>query len=197
MDFSPISRILACRRWGGEIMICADGTVREIVIVSAVAENGVIGADNAMPWRLPSDLKHFKALTLGKPVVMGRKTFESLGKPLPGRPHVVISRQAVDLPEGVYLVDSLEAALNLAGQLAADAGTDEVMVIGGGQIYAQAIGLADRLELTRVHASPEGDTHFPAVEGSVWELVAERAGERSPKDSADVTFQTYRRRVSA
>jgi dihydrofolate reductase len=178
-------------------MICADGTVREIVIVSAVAENGVIGADNAMPWRLPSDLKHFKALTLGKPVVMGRKTFESLGKPLPGRPHVVISRQAMDLPQGVHLVGSLDAALTLAGSFAADTGTDEVMVIGGGQIYAQAIGLADRLELTRVHATPGGDTFFPDVDGSVWELAAERAGERSPKDSADVTFQTYRRRVSA
>lgn len=169
----------------------------ETVIVSAVAENGVIGADNAMPWRLPSDLKHFKALTLGKPVVMGRKTFESLGKPLPGRPHVVISRQAVDLPEGVHLVQSLEAALELAGQLAAASGAEDVMIIGGGQIYAQAMDHADRLELTRVHASPEGDTVFPVFDASQWELVAERAGERSEKDSADVTFQTYRRRTEA
>ena len=169
----------------------------ETVIVSAVAENGVIGADNAMPWRLPSDLKHFKALTLGKPVVMGRKTFESLGKPLPGRPHVVISRQAVDLPEGVHLVQSLEAALELAGQLAAASGAEDVMIIGGGQIYAQAMDHVDRLELTRVHASPEGDTVFPVFDASLWELVAERAGERSEKDSADVTFQTYRRRTEA
>lgn len=168
----------------------------ETVIVSAVAANGVIGADNAMPWRLPSDLKHFKALTLGKPVVMGRKTFESLGKPLPGRPHVVISRQAIDLPEGVHLVDSLDAALELAGKLAAESGAAEVMIIGGGQIYAQAIAHADRLELTRVHASPEGDTVFPAVDRDVWQLAAEQAGERSEKDSADVTFQTYRRRTA-
>lgn len=169
----------------------------ETVIVSAVAENGMIGADNAMPWRLPSDLKHFKALTLGKPVVMGRKTFESLGKPLPGRPHVVISRQAIDLPEGVHLVQSLDAALELAGRLAAASGAEDVMIIGGGQIYAQAMAHADRLELTRVHASPEGDTLFPPVDGNVWQLVAERAGERSEKDSADVTFQTFRRRTAA
>lgn len=169
----------------------------ETVIVSAVAENGVIGADNAMPWRLPSDLKHFKALTLGKPVVMGRKTFESLGKPLPGRPHVVISRQALELPEGVHLVQSLEAALELAGKLAAESGAEEVMIIGGGQIYAQAMAHADRLELTRVHATPEGDTVFPAFSIGQWDLVAERAAERSDKDSANVTFQTYRRRTAA
>ncbi|MFN4169892.1 MAG: dihydrofolate reductase [Pannonibacter phragmitetus] len=178
-------------------MISAGGKMLETVIVSAVAENGVIGADNAMPWRLPSDLKHFKALTLGKPVVMGRKTFESLGKPLPGRPHVVISRQPIELPEGVHLVQSLESALELAAKLAAESGAEEVMIIGGGQIYAQAMAHADRLELTRVHATPEGDTVFPAFSTGQWELVAERAAERSDKDSANVTFQTYRRRTAA
>ncbi|NBN63397.1 dihydrofolate reductase [Pannonibacter tanglangensis] len=165
-----------------------------MVVVAAVAENGIIGAGNAMPWHVPSDLKHFKALTLGRPVVMGRRTFASLGRPLPGRFNIVISRGAPDLPEGVALVPSLDAGLALAAGRPETAEFGEVMVIGGGQIYAQAMPLADRLEITRIHASPQGDTLFPPIDPALWQEVARIPGERGPKDQADFTFLTFDRR---
>jgi dihydrofolate reductase len=131
-----------------------------VSLVVAVARNGVIGRDNDLPWRLPDDLKHFKAITLGKPVVMGRKTFESIGRPLPGRENRVVSRQAGFEVPGCRVFSSLEEAL--AGPEA------EVMVIGGGQIYASALPLAQRLYLTEVDAEVEGDAKFPEIDPGAW-----------------------------
>lgn len=164
-----------------------------IVLVAAVAENGIIGADNAMPWRIPSDLKHFKALTLGHPVIMGRKTFESLGRPLPGRLNIMISRSRPDVPAGVVVASSFEEALELADRAATTLGKSAIMVIGGGQIYHEAMPYADRLEITRVHARPEGDARFPDIAPDKWRQVSARAGTRGGQDSADVTYLTYER----
>ncbi|ADZ69805.1 Probable dihydrofolate reductase protein [Polymorphum gilvum SL003B-26A1] len=154
----------------------------------------MIGADNDMPWHLPSDLRHFKTITLGKPVVMGRKTFESLGRPLPGRPNIVISRQPAYAPEGVEVAGSLADALARAADLAADLGADEIVVMGGGQIYAEAMALADRLEITEVRARPEGDTRFPAIDRDVWQETARVEGVRGEKDSACFCHVTWRRK---
>jgi len=168
----------------------------ELVLIAAVARNGIIGAENDMPWQLSSDLKHFKRLTIGKPVIMGRRTFLSFGgKPLPGRPHVIISRDPAYAPEGAEAATSFEAALRRGGELAAELGVGEVMCIGGGQIYAQAIGRADRLEITEVDAEPAGDTRFPEIDPETWIQTARVSGERSEKDSADFTFVTYRRKA--
>ncbi|NKI57193.1 dihydrofolate reductase [Labrenzia sp. PO1] len=168
----------------------------ELVLIAAVARNGIIGSDNDMPWRLPSDLKYFKRLTLGKPVIMGRKTFLSFGgKPLPGRPHVIVSRDPQYAPEGAEAATSLEEALRRGVELAANLGVDQVMCIGGGQLYAQAIGKADRLEITEVDAQPAGDTRFPDIDPAVWQEVGRKPGERTERDSADFTFVSYRRKA--
>lgn len=133
-----------------------------LVIVVAMAKNRVIGRDNAMPWHLPADLKHFRALTMGKPMIMGRRTFESIGKPLPGRETIIVTRNGgYAAPEGVHVVASFADALSLGQRRAAAMGADAVMVVGGGDIYAQALPLAARLELTEIDAMPDGDTHFP------------------------------------
>lgn len=153
----------------------------------AVAENGVIGKDNALPWRLPADLRHFKALTLGHTVVMGRKTFESIGKGLTGRRNLVVSRNPAFRPEGAERAASLDAALAAAG----DAG--EVFVIGGAQIYRQALPLADRIYLTLVHASPEGDTHFPLPTAPDWTLVSTEPHGADDKHKFAFEFRTYDR----
>ena len=150
-----------------------------ISLIAAMDRNRAIGRGNALPWHLPDDLKHFKQVTLGKPVVMGRKTFESLGcRPLPGRPNLVVSRQGVHA-DGVAVFATLEAAL-----LAAQCQADEVMVIGGGQIYAQALPLAERLYLTRVETEIEdADTWFPEWDRDAWQLLEEThhpADERHP-----------------
>ena len=167
----------------------------ELVLIAAVARNGIIGADNDMPWRLPSDLKYFKQLTLGKPVIMGRKTFLSFGgKPLPGRPHVIVSRDPDYAPEGAEAATSFEAALQRGAELADDLGVDQVMCIGGGQLYAQAIDNADRLEITEVDAQPSGDTRFPHIDPAVWQEVRREPGLRTDRDSTDFTFVTYRRK---
>ena len=137
-----------------------------IAMIAAMAKNRVIGKDNQMPWHLPEDLKHFKAMTLGKPVVMGRKTFESIGRPLPGRHNIVISRQAEYVPSGVTVVSSFEQAKVVAGQC------EELVVIGGGQLYASLLSVADRLYLTEIELDVEGDTHFPAWDAGSWQLVS-------------------------
>lgn len=167
--------------------------IRKTILV-AVAENGIIGRDGDMPWRLSTDLKRFKALTLGKPVVMGRKTYESIGKPLPGRANVVISRTSVIEHPEVRTADSLPAAIALAEELARNQGGDEICIIGGGQIYGQAIGLADRLCVTHVQTAVEGDTSFPAIDPALWsvgETVDVPVGE---KDSYPTRFVVYDRR---
>ncbi len=164
----------------------------QLAIIVAAAENGVIGRGNALPWHLPRDLQHFKRLTLGKPIVMGRKTYESIGRPLPGRTNIVISRQPGYAPDGVRVVASLPAALALAQDVALIDGVDELMVIGGEQIYRESLPLADRLYLTEVHAEVEGDAHFPLQSVRNWrELDRERhsAGDGNPFDYSFVVLE--------
>ncbi|RUM08376.1 dihydrofolate reductase [Rhizobium chutanense] len=167
--------------------------IRKTIVV-AVARNGVIGRDGDMPWRLSSDLKRFKALTLGKPVVMGRKTYDSIGKPLPGRPNVVISRQATIGHPDVQMAHSLAEAMTAAERLARETGVDEICIIGGGQVYTQAVDLADRMCITHVEADLDGDASFPAIDPDIWragETIAVPAGE---KDTYPTRFVVYERR---
>lgn len=141
-------------------------------LIAALGENRVIGVDNSMPWHLPGDFKYFKATTLGKPIIMGRKTWDSLGRPLPGRLNLVVSRQTDLVLEGAEVFPSLEAAVERAEAWALEQGVDELMLIGGAQLYAQGLEQADRLYLTRVALSPEGDAWFPAFDASQWKLVS-------------------------
>lgn len=141
-----------------------------VSFVVARADNGVIGRDNALPWHLPADLRHFKRLTVGKPVVMGRRTFESIGKPLPGRHNIVLTRGGWRA-EGVTVVPNLAEAIAAAG-MDPRARAEEVMVIGGAAVYADALPLARRVYLTEVHAAPEGDTLLPAFGADVWRETA-------------------------
>ena len=165
-----------------------------IALIVAVAENGVIGAEGAMPWRLATDMKRFRALTMGKPVVMGRKTFASIGKPLAGRANIVVTRQRDFAPAGVTVVASLAEALAAGVRAARESGASEVMVIGGGEIYALAMPEADRLYVTRVHARPEGDTKFPVIDPAAWQAAAQEDVPAGEKDTASPTFVTYERR---
>jgi len=151
-----------------------------IALIVAKAENGVIGRNNQMPWRIPAELQYFKLRTMGKPMIMGRKTFESLGRVLPGRPHIVISRDQRPLPDNCYLVHSWEAALSTAEELAEGG---EVIVIGGAQVYQQALPLADTLYITEVHLRPDGDTYFPTINPQHWQEV-EREEHPVDADSA-------------
>jgi len=139
-----------------------------VVMVAALARNRVIGAAGNMPWHLPADLKRFKAITLGKPMVMGRKTFEAIGRPLPGRRTIVVTRDPDWQAEGVETAPDLDAAIRLAGET----GPDQIIIAGGGQIYAQAMPRADRLRLTWIEVEPEGDTHFPPVDPGNWREVS-------------------------
>jgi len=166
----------------------------EIVLIAAVADNGVIGADGAIPWRLKTDLQRFKALTSGKPVVMGRKTFLSLGRPLPGRTNIVMTRDAGFRSSGAVVTTSLDHALGVAKGDALRRFVTEIAVIGGAEIYAQWIGRAARLEVTEVHATPAGDTRFGPLDKAVWEEVARAENPPGPDDSAAFSFVTYRRR---
>ena len=157
-----------------------------IALIVAASENNVIGVNNQLPWHLPGDLKYFKAMTLGKPVIMGRKTFESIGKPLPGRDSIVISRQTNYAAEGINLVASLGEAIALGERLSQVNATEEVMIIGGAQIYAEALALAHRVYLTRVHAIIDGDAYFPQLEAGSWHEVARQ--EVAPKEPDGFAF---------
>ncbi len=154
----------------------------------AVAENGVIGTQNALPWRLSADLRRFKSLTLGHTVIMGRKTFESIGKGLTGRRNLVVSRNPEFRPEGAERVPSLEAALEVAGP------AGEVFVIGGADVYRQAMPLATRIYLTLVHASPEGDTHFSLPGAPAWKLVSTESHGADDRNEFSFEFRVYERR---
>ena len=168
----------------------------QIVLVAAVADNGVIGADGAIPWRLKSDLQRFKALTLGKPVVMGRKTFLSLRRPLPGRTNIVMTRDMDFRGPGAVVTTSPAHALAIAKGDALRRFVTEIAVIGGAEIYAQWLGQADRLEITEVHATPAGDTRFGPIDKTVWEEVARAENPSGPDDSAAFSYVTYMRRKS-
>ena len=142
-----------------------------LAIIVAQAENRVIGINNKLPWHLPEDLRYFKQVTMSKPIIMGRKTYESIGRPLPGRTNIVISRQEGYAPEGVKVVPSLEAAIELAESICVIDGAEEAMVIGGAQIYAEALDKAQRLYLTEVDADINGDAWFPDFDRSAWQEV--------------------------
>ncbi len=164
-----------------------------LALIAAVARNGVIGADNALPWRLPSDLRHFKALTLGKPVIMGRRTFESIGRPLPGRAVVVVSSRADPPAAGVDLVRSVEEAVRRAASRGQALGATQTMVAGGGMIYRALIGQAQRLYLTEVDAAPPGDTVFPPIDPALWRVEDRTEQEPGPGDETAFAFVTYAR----
>ncbi len=162
-------------------------------IIVAMAQNRVIGRDNRLPWRLSADLKRFKELTVGHHLLMGRKTFESIRRPLPGRTLVVISRGKPSLPEGVLLAHSLDEAIAIARA----AGDDEAFVGGGGEIYRLALPLADRIYLTWVHADFEGDTEFPDYDESEWSLLAKEDLPADEANSPDHSFVILDRRAEA
>jgi dihydrofolate reductase len=162
-----------------------------LVLVAAVADNGVIGRGNTLPWRLKSDLKHFRTLTLGKPVLMGRKTFESIGRPLPGRTNIVASRDAGFAVPGVVAAARLEDALAAATGDALRRSVGEVMVVGGADIYAALMPRAARLEITHVHARPQGDAVFPPIDPAVWRAAARAEHAAGADDDAAFTFVTY------
>jgi len=163
----------------------------DVTLVVARARNGVIGLNGAMPWHLPADLKRFKAITVGKPVVMGRKTFESIGKPLPGRQNIVLTRQADWRAEGVTVVPNLAEAIAAAGLDPRIRG--HVMIIGGAEIYALALPIATRIELTEIDAEPAGDTFLPAFDPTRWQEIA-RVTHAPEADKPGFAFITLERR---
>jgi dihydrofolate reductase len=165
----------------------AGGGLSLVSIIAAVGRNGAIGARGGMPWRLPSDLKRFRALTMGKPLIMGRKTFDSIGRALPGRRVIVVTRDEGWTRPGVEVAPSLDAALERA------AGAQEIMIGGGGEIYAQALARAGRLYLTEVDAAPEADVGFPPLDPAQWREIRREAGVRGPNDEADFAFVDYER----
>lgn len=165
----------------------------QIVFVVAVAENGVIGLNNAMPWHLRSDLKRLKAITLGHPVIMGRKTYASVGRPLPGRTNIVVTRDKAFQAPGIVVATSLDAALDIARGDALRRFVTEIMVIGGAEIFAQWLTKADRLEVTEVHATPEGDTFLKPVDPLEWVEITRTRHSRAEGDTADFSYVTYKR----
>jgi dihydrofolate reductase len=166
----------------------------EIVLLVAVADNGVIGSAGTIPWRLKTDQQRLKTMTLGKPIVMGRKTFISLRRPLPGRTNIVVTRDADFRAAGAVVTTSSADARAVALGDALRRSAGEIAVIGGAEIYAQWMADADRLEITEVHARPEGDTHLAAIDTAAWQEVARLRNPAGPDDSADFSYVTYRRR---
>lgn len=169
----------------------------EVVLIAAVAENGVIGRDGGMPWRLKSDLAHFRALTMGKPVVMGRRTYLSIGRALPGRTTIVVSRDRSFAAAGVVVAPGLDSALAAARGDACRRGAGAIMIAGGAQIYAQTMALATRLAVTVVHVQVEGDVRFPAIDPRHWQETARRAHRPGAGDDAAFSFVDYARRMPA
>ncbi|HWV11363.1 MAG TPA: dihydrofolate reductase [Pseudomonas sp.] len=174
-------------------MLAAMKTTLPLCLIAALADNRVIGRDNQLPWHLPADLKHFKALTLGKPIIMGRKTWDSLGRPLPGRLNLVVSRQAGLQLEGAEVFSSLDDAVLRADAWAREAGVDELMLIGGAQLYEQGLTSGDRLYLTRVALQPEGDAHFPAFDETQWQRTATEE-HAAQDDTPGYCYETWERR---
>lgn len=162
-------------------------------LIAALAQNRVIGVDNSMPWHLPGDFKFFKATTLGKPIIMGRKTWDSLGRPLPGRLNIVVSRQTGLVLEGAEVYPSLQAAVERAEEWALEQGASELMLIGGAQLYAQGLEQADRLYLTRVALNPAGDAWFPEFDEQQWKRVSE-VPNPPEGDKPAYSFEVWERR---
>ena len=167
----------------------------EIILVVAVAGNGVIGQRNGIPWRLRAELQRFKAITIGKPIVMGRKTFNSLRRPLPGRTNIVITRDPDFTAAGALVTRSLADALVIAKGDALRRSVAEIAVSGGAEIYTASMPVADRLEVTEVHAAVDGDTIFPPIDPSEWDEIASCRNKAAAGDTADYSYVTYRRRI--
>jgi dihydrofolate reductase len=167
-----------------------------VAIIAAIAENGVIGNGNHIPWRLPGDFAHFKRMTMGKPLIMGRKTFESIGRPLPGRTNIVVTRQEGYQPPGVIVISSLEAALDHAQEIAKADRANEVMVWGGAEVFRQAALVADRMYVTQVFMEPPGDAYFPAIDFDLWKSGGEINVPPHPDDEARFKILTFRRKLS-
>lgn len=165
-----------------------------LCLVVAVARNGVIGRDNDLPWRLPKDLAYFKRVTMGHPIIMGRKTFDSIGRPLPGRCNVVVTQQTQWHAEGVEVVHSLSEALDLARARAREQGVDQIMLIGGAQLFVPALSMAQRLYLTQVHADVAGDTYFPEFEPGDWDEIEREDCFADDSNPFDYSFVVYNRR---
>ncbi len=166
-----------------------------VAIYVAIAENGVIGREGGLPWRLSTDLKRFKADTIGKPVIMGRKTYESIGRLLPGRLNIIVTRDKTYRVEGGEVTNSLEDAIKLATvRTRCSGGVEEVCIIGGGQIYEQALPLTDRLHVTHVLASVEGDARFPPIDPAIWKAVRSEDTPAGEKDSHATRYTVYERR---
>ncbi len=165
----------------------------KLSVIVAVAENGVVGKNNALPWHLPGDLQYFKRTTLGKPIVMGRKTFESIGRPLPGRTNIVISTNPDYTADGVTVVSSLEGALLVAEDIALIDGVGELMVIGGATIYTAAIPLADRMYVTEVHAHVEGDAYLGDIDWQHWREDSREFHRAVDPNPYDYSFVVYNR----
>jgi len=163
----------------------------KVALIWAMSRNRVIGRNNALPWHLSEDLRYFKRVTFGKPVIMGRKTWESIGRPLPGRANIVITRDEAFHAEGVKVVNSLEQALSVTQSIALLDGVDEAMVIGGAEIYALALPVAQRLYLTQVHAEVEGDAWFPALDLSGWQEVGREDFAAEGPNPYDYSFIVY------
>ena len=165
----------------------------KLALIVAVAQNRVIGRDNKLPWYLPNDLKYFKQTTLGKPVIMGRKTYESIGKPLPGRTNIVITRQTDYQPEGVKVVSSVEDAIKVAESVCLIDGQEEAMVMGGAEIYGLTLPHCERLYLTEVHAEVEGDAWFPEYDKREWAEVTREDFKAEGPNPFDYSFVVYER----
>jgi dihydrofolate reductase len=166
----------------------------DIVLVAAVAENGIIGRGNTLPWRLKSDMQHFRALTMGKPVVMGRKTFLSIGKPLVGRTTIVVSRDHAFTAPGIVVAASLDAALAVARGDALRRNADAIIVAGGAEIYAQVLPQASQLAITHVHKKVDGDARFPKIDLTLWREAARSEHPPAAEDEGPFAFVTYARR---
>ncbi len=177
-------------------MTDADGPVApRIVVVVAMAANGMIGRNGEMPWRVPSDLKRYRRLTMDKPMIMGRKTLDSIGRVLDGRDTIVLTRSPTVPYEDALVAGSPEEALSLARTSAKTRGADEIVIAGGAEIYRLLLPSVDRLYVTRIEAEPEGDTRFPPIDPSVWRLSLDERCETGAKDSAATRFQVYERIV--
>lgn len=159
-----------------------------ITIVAAIGNNNALGKDNQLLWRLPKDLKHFKELTENHPIVMGRKTYESIGKALPNRTNIVVSRKENWFQEGILIVSTLKEALKFAKKI-----DENIFVIGGGEIYKQTVDLADKLEITQVKGDFEADTFFPKIDPKIWKMTDEQCHEKDEKNEHVFCFQTYER----
>ncbi len=169
----------------------------KLALIVAIAENHVIGINNNLPWHLSEDLKYFKRVTMGKPIIMGRKTFESIGRPLPGRTNIVVTRNADYQAESIKVVHGLKQALELCESIAVVDGCEEAMVIGGAELYQQALPLADRLYLTEVHADVEGDAFFPELEFSDWQEVGRETFSAVEPNPYDYSFVILERLAQA